>query len=283
MKQWLRFIFSRSFLRTAMRLTIAWIVIVGGLWLSLRWYTQPGNARNVPNLEGMTIQEAQLMLDSIGLIAVHLDSVYTAEGRPFEIIDQVPPSETSVKKGRKVYLTSYRATPPLELLGIDEGQDPAVARIILENKGFNVKEKSEPNLALEGRVIRVEDAKGNILSLNDRLPKGSTVRLIYGTKSKKRVGVPNVKGQTLTEARITLTKAELSIGLVQYVDSVKNAADTLAARVLEQHLRPRIEKNVLAGTEVDLVLGPWIKDDGDESDSDGEERQSVEQIEIEQR
>lgn len=255
MKQWFRYIFSRSFLRTVFRLGMVWILLLGGLWFYLKVYTQPGSTRLMPDLKTVRLQEASDELTSLGLVPVHLDSIYSRKGRPFEVIDQVPPAASKIKAGRKVYLTTYRSTPPFERLGIEEGQDPGIARIILENKGFEVEETFEPNLALVGRVIRMEDERGNSLAPDVRRPKGTRVVLVSGTTTREFVGVPNVKGLTLAEARTTVLKAKMSIGLVEFAESVEDASDSARAKVLEQHLLPTRDKAVPAGTELDLYLG----------------------------
>jgi beta-lactam-binding protein with PASTA domain len=209
----------------------------------------------MPELTGTTFQEAAEQLNGLGLIPVHLDSIYNRTGRPFEVIDQVPPAEAKIKAGRRVYLTTYRSTPPYERLGIEEGQDPGIARIILENRGFEVEEALEPNVALVGRVIRMEDAKGRALSADSRRPKGTKVVLVSGTTTRELVGVPDLKGMTLDEARTALVEAKLSVGLVEYAESVEDASDSTRAKVLEQHLSPTLERIVPAGTELDLYLG----------------------------
>lgn len=255
MKQWFRFIFSRAFVRTVLRLGIAWLVLVGGLWIYLKVYTQPGSTRVMPSLEGVTFQEASEELASLGLIPVHLDSIYNRNGRPYQVIDQVPPATSKIKAGRKVYLTTYRSSPPFEKLGVEEGQDPGIARIILENKGFEVEEVLEPNVALVGRVIRMEDDRGQTLNAETRRPKGTKVILVAGTTTRELVGVPNLSGLTLEEAREALLEAKLSVGLVEFAESVEDASDSARAKVLEQHLAPTSEQAVPAGTEMDLYLG----------------------------
>lgn len=255
MKQWFRFIFSRAFVRTVLRLGLAWIVLVGGLWIYLKVYTQPGSTRVMPGLTGTTYQEASEQLAALGLTPVHLDSIYNRNVRPYEVIDQVPPAESKIKAGRKVYLTTYRSSPPYEKLGIEEGQDPGIARIILENKGFEVEEMFEPNVALVGRVIRMEDERGQVLTTDARRPKGTKVILVAGTTTRELVGVPNLRGLTLADARVALLEAKLSVGLVEFAESVEDASDSARAKVLEQHLAPTSEKTVPAGTELDLYLG----------------------------
>ncbi len=209
----------------------------------------------MPALKGLTLIEAQLSLEAEGLIPIHLDSIYSRKGRAFEVIEQVPPADSQIKTGRRVYLTTYRSTPPFESLDITEGQDMGIAKILLVNKGFEVEEKFEPNIALVGRVIRMETAKGRVLAASDRLPKGTSVWLVSGTTTQDLVGVPDIRGLNLEEARKSLTEAQLSLGLVEYTASVEDGSDSLKAKVIEQHLRPTSNRVVPAGTELDLLLG----------------------------
>jgi beta-lactam-binding protein with PASTA domain len=140
-------------------------------------------------------------------------------------------------------------------VGVREGQELGIARIILENKGFEVEEVLEPNVALVGRVIRIENDQGAVLDSEQRLPRGSLLRLVSGTTTNERVGVPNLLGLNLSEVRARLVKAKLSLGLVEYAESVEDEGDSLRAKVLEQHLKPTTQRSIAAGTEIDLYLG----------------------------
>ena len=64
-------------------------------------------------------------------------------------------------------------------------------------------------MALVGRVIRMEDERGKVLAADARRPKGTRVVLISGTTTRELVGMPNVKGLTLEEARTALLEAKL--------------------------------------------------------------------------
>jgi beta-lactam-binding protein with PASTA domain len=255
MKQWLLFLFSRAFIRSLVRLGGVWLLILGGLWFYLKFYSRPDAIQTLPNLKGLHLVEAQEVLAALELEIIHLDSIYSRNGRPFEVVEQVPEPNSKIKSGRIIYVTTYRSTPPFEKVGIREGQDPGIARIILENKGFEVEEVLEPNIALVGRVIRIEDGQGMVLGSEQRLPKGSLLRLVSGTTTDERVGVPNLLGLNLREVRARLVKAKLSLGLVEYAESVEDEGDSLRAKVLEQHLIPTTQKSIAAGTEIDLYLG----------------------------
>lgn len=255
MKQWIQFFFSRSFIRTIFRLGFVWVLVLGSTWVFLHFYSRHGASQNVPEVHGTLLQEAEQALLAMGLEAVHLDSVYSRSGRAFEVIEQIPPAGSGIKSGRKVYLTTYRSTPPDEKLTVMEGQDLTIARIILENKGFVVEEREEPNIALVGRVIRLEDRRGRLLNPESRLPRGSRIHLISGTTTDEMVRIPNLKGLNLDSARRVLEHSKLSLGLVEYAESVEDASDSARATILNQHLKPRRNQRVPAGTELDLYLG----------------------------
>ncbi|MDA0302907.1 MAG: PASTA domain-containing protein [Bacteroidetes bacterium] len=255
MKNWLKFLFSRAFLRTSYRIGWVWLVVLGGMWIFLHFYSRHGDSMEVPEIRGLLLQDAEQSLMALGLEVIHLDSVYSRDGRPFEVIEQMPPPGSGIKSGRKIYVSTYRSTPPNERVGVTEGQDLAIARIILENKGFRVEERQEPNIALVGRVIRVENRKGFLLSADSRIPRGSRVRLISGTTTNELVAIPSLIGQSLDSARAQLTRSQLSVGLVEYSMACEDAKDSLNSTVLHQHLKATNSRIVPAGTELDLYLG----------------------------
>ena len=255
MKNWLKFIFSRSFLRSVYRLGWTWLIALGAMWFFLHFYSRHGDSLQVPEMRGMLLQEAVNSMSSLGLTVIHLDSVYSQDGRAFEVIEQMPPPGARIKSERNIYVSTYRSTPPNERVGVSEGQDLSIARIILENKGFRVEEREEPNIALVGRVIRIENQKGFMLSADSRIPRGSRVRMIYGTTTNELVSIPSLIGKPLDAARKQLIESQLSLGLVEYSPKCEDASDSLRAVVLSQHLAPDPGERVPAGTELDLYLG----------------------------
>jgi len=255
MKTWFQFLVSASFRRHLLLIAIVWFVVVGVAWIFLNAYSRRGEVIQLPDLRGMTLIEAKEILESRGLEMVHLDSVYSSKGRPFEIIEQLPSASSAIKPDRQVYLTTYRSLPPNETLGVEEGMDVRVARIRLENKGFQIEEVEEANVALVGRVVRVESKHNRALKPDARLPRGTSLRLVVGRTTNERVPMPNLIGLSLDSARSCLINARLSLGLVEYGERCEDAADSLNALVIEQHLPPSSEAVVLAGTEIDLYLG----------------------------
>ena len=82
MKQWLRFLFSRSFVKTAL---IAGGVVLVSVFGSLWWLsstTMHGHTVEIPNLKMMQLEEATAQLDSLGLGYEVIDSTHYARGYP---------------------------------------------------------------------------------------------------------------------------------------------------------------------------------------------------------
>lgn len=246
------FLFSKAFILTIVSVGFAWLVLIGMSMVSLQVNSRPWSERTVPNLLNLSLDSAFSMLAELDLEAIHLDSVYNASGIPGSILEQTPKEGSLVKSGRPVYLTTYRITPPSESISINEGQDSRLAKIILERKGFVVDLVEEPNIVLEGKVVRVE-SKGFTLSSEDRIPRGSSLVLVVGKSSQVKVRIPYLLGLSLSEATSKLTESFLSLGYVEYSDSVITFSDTANARVFRQF--PSSSRGrVNAGTSIDVSL-----------------------------
>jgi len=246
------FLFSKAFVVTMMSVGVSWVVLLGGSMLYLQINSRPWSEQSVPNTLNLSIDSAFAILSELELEAIHLDSVYSASGIPGSVLEQTPKEGSLVKSGRPVYLTTYRKTPPSESISVVEGQDARLAKIILERKGFIVDVHEEPNIILEGKVVRVE-SKGFSLSPEDRRVRGSKIVLVVGSSSLINVRIPYLLGLSLAETTYKLTQSSLSLGYVEYSDLVITATDTTNARVFRQF--PSSSKGrVKAGTSIDVIL-----------------------------
>ncbi len=235
-------------------IALAWVVVIGGTMWMLRSYSQPSAERQVPDVTGLDRVVALDSLATLGLQAIWQDSIYAADGRPGEVVEQFPPAGSAVKVGRKVLLTTYRITPPSERVGIQEGQDARLAERILATRGFQVRVKEEPHVLLVGKALRVEH-RGTVLDADDRLPKGSRVDLVVGVAGKSEVGVPWLVGLSLREAKDVLDRRNLALGDVAYGPDVVTALDSSLAVILSQDASPADKPKVREGTAIDVYLG----------------------------
>ena len=244
----------KSLLKHTIGIALTWVIVLVVLMAWMRSYSQPSAQRQVPDVVTMNRDNAAMALEELGLQAIWQDSIYAAQGDPGAVVEQHPPAGSSVKVGRKVLLTTYRITPPSESIAVQEGQDARLAERILTTRGFDVEVEEEVNSLLAGKVIRVE-SRGKKLSTDDRLPKGSSLVLVVGSKGSKMVRVPWLMGLSLKDAKGVLSRRNLALGYVDYGQDIRTALDSNLAVVVDQDANPADQPQVKEGTAIDLYLG----------------------------
>lgn len=249
----LRFIFSRRFLKHLVIALVLAVVLPGILYAYLHVFTRHGEAVNVPDVRGLKINEAAELLSGNALNYVVIDSVYAEDAERGSIFQQSPPPQSAVKEQRVVYLTIYRMTPPSEVLKVEEGMDERVAEIILANKGIRYEKRFEEHQLLHGMVVKVVK-KGESLTPEARIKRGDRVTLVIGQRSDEKTLLPDLIGFKLDTAKVYLSDARLTLGSTLYDGSVVTKEDSLAAQVYAQSPTFEEEKQIEAGSIVDLFL-----------------------------
>lgn len=156
------------------------IVLVLGLFLGLKLYTSHGQSIEIPVLVGLSFDEAQKILDEMGLEVVVADSLFDSKIPTGSVIESDPMAGIQVKNGRRVYLTLNALTPPLAMIPNLTDISFHKASIDLKSKGFVI-----------GRIIKKQDIakdfviagefNGRILKEGEQLPMGTIIDLIVGT------------------------------------------------------------------------------------------------------
>lgn len=232
------------------------VVVVLHFWLMSA--TRHGQSIELPNFEGMTIDEARDLAEEVGVQLVVREEIFDEEMAAGLIIDQDPSiSEVrtvKVKPGRRIYVTiitderddvrvPYVARQPIT---------PALQR--LRADGFTIDElifvRSETfsNQVL-GQVVNGREMTEN---MEVTLPRGSgvTLRVSY-TKDDTSTRVPLLVGRSLSEARAMLWESGLNVGEITYDASV-DMRDRRSARVYMQSVGPKIMAPY--GKSVELYL-----------------------------
>ncbi len=249
-----KFLTSRAFL---INLSLAIVLAALLLFLTMKMlksYTHHGISYVVPDLSGLTLEEATSTAEANLLKVEVLDSIYTKEAKPGTVVDQVPVSTKKVKEGRVIFLTMNSMEP--EKVKLPKLTDISFrqAQVLLENRGLTIDsisyEPSEYNdLVLKVRQDSVEVEEG------DMLVRGSSVDLIIGqSKGNMETRLPDLFGLFMEEAKDVLTDARLNMGVVIYDRTITTKDDTLNARIWRQMPDPANMSNVYLGTSVDLWL-----------------------------
>jgi len=223
------FLLSRIFLKN---LAIAVLVVccfAAGAYFYLLSYTRAGEAIEVPDLTGLDIVESGSLLKNLGLEIMVVDSIYLHKKKGGETLSQEPTSGSTVKKGRKIFLTVTRYSPPMVSLPnvIDQGLSAAIAR--LKSYGFVVDDMIPESNECIDCVIAVQ-YRGARKTPGTKLPKGARIDLVVGAgQGGEPVVTPDLIGLTLPDVILKLQEHALSLGASPF-----DSEDSTASRAYFQ-------------------------------------------------
>lgn len=212
--------------------------------------TEASAGVTVPNLVGMSVEEAVAALDAVGLKAEASKSEST-EYEANYICSQDIEGGTSVSPGTllKIVVSSGKvtgATVP-DVVGLSEAE----AKVMLEAEGFAMQKQLQESASVE---------KGNVVSQTPlgatTAAKGSAVTVVISSgATTSQLEMPNLVGMPEEEAKVVIDESGLVLRTVSedYSDTVgegKIASQSVVAGAM-----------VEGGTAVDIVvsLGMLIK------------------------
>jgi eukaryotic-like serine/threonine-protein kinase len=247
----LRYFISREFLLTLIGLFVIGIGIYLLLFmLILPIYTRHGDSVLVPDISEVSLEKAISMLDEKGLRYEVEDSSYFANLPPLSVLNQQPPALSSVKPGRKVFLTVNQKMPPMVKIPDLKDLQFYQAKARLESWKLGV-----------GQVTRVPDIAHNaVLEVNmggksvragTLVPQGTKIDLVVADAySRARVEVPALVGLTYENAINEISMLSLVLGGVHYNPS--GPLDQYG-RVYSQNPKPDGD-SVRVGYPIDLYI-----------------------------
>jgi beta-lactam-binding protein with PASTA domain len=156
------------------------IVIISGVLLWLDSYTNHGEAVEVPDVKGLSIENATSLFQINNLNCLVIDSLFVKNAVAGTIIETIPPIGTLVKKGRTIYLTINFFSAQLLTIPdvVDMSQRQALS--MLKFLGFElVEEKIVPG-AFRDLVVGLE-AQGKTLTAGDKLPANCRLILLVSS------------------------------------------------------------------------------------------------------
>jgi beta-lactam-binding protein with PASTA domain len=248
---------GQSFLHWLGKNIILAVIFVIGLALVasllLGVVTHHGQEIEVPDLNNMSISEAEYTAGMAGLRVEVTDSVYIRRMGRGLVYSQNPKAGEKVKKGRRIILTINSISPKKvnmpDLVGLSMRQ----ARAELASKGLTL-----------GKLIYVEDiATNNVIRQlignyevkpGMKVVSGSSVDLVVGLNPDDNMTVvPSVIGMKYLRAVDGLQDNSLNLGKVVFDKTVKTYSDSLDAVVYKQSPASSSEP-VLMGSQVTIYL-----------------------------
>ncbi|MCY1719622.1 PASTA domain-containing protein [Prolixibacteraceae bacterium Z1-6] len=249
-----KFVVSRVFFMHLL-LAIALIaLLVFGTLKGLNQYTHHGVSYPVPNLTGLTINEAITTAQANRLKIEIVDSVYNKRFKPGEVVDQQPIANSNVKENRTIFLTVNSSEP--EKVALPKLTDISFrqAQVLIENCGLFIGSISYQPSEYNDLVLDVQQDSASIQQ-GEKIIKGSTIDLIVGrSKGNLKTPLPNLTGFNIQEAQATLNGAKLNLGVLIYDKSITTAEDSVKAQIWKQLPNPKFVSTVDLGSSVDLWL-----------------------------
>lgn len=204
--------------------------------------TGAGREAEVPELDGMSFEEANAACRDVGLLLEVKGETYSNRIEGGMVLDQDPDPGLTVKQGRSVYVIMSKGpemvTVP-HLVGLTRRQ----AEILIENNFLSIDTVLTVSDAAvgRGRVVASDPEPGS------PLPKGTAVKLTLSEGTPK-IPVPSLIDKSLDEAREILTGSGLKIGDISY----RFNRYLPEGKVIDQH--PLERTPVASQTKVDLVV-----------------------------
>lgn len=230
---------------------VAFFMVV---FIFLRVYTHHNQSFSVPDLIELPLEEAENMLKEKKLKYSVIDSVYLPNIEKGVIIEQNPPPNFKVKKGRTIFLTTNAHSPEKVIIPSVKGVSLRQASALLETKGLKIGELIYvPDVAIN----YVLDMKHNDISVNegDTIYKGTFIDLVVGKGlGDKKARVPDLIAQNLENAMDMISMSFLNLGATIYDNTVIDHEDSTNAIIWKQHPEHDAHIHVQLGSFVDVWL-----------------------------
>jgi beta-lactam-binding protein with PASTA domain len=184
MLHFIRFLFSRTFFWHLLLVLVSVATLLLLSFYGLNWHTRQGNFIKVPNLNTITIVDAQELLRDQDLNYEVIDSArFNPDYAPFAVIEQTPLAGEMVKKNRKIYLTlnpaNYNEVILPDVIQITRRSAESTLRAVgLEIGEILYQDNIGKDMVLQLRYDHAPIAPG------DKLPKTSRVDIVLGNGNK---------------------------------------------------------------------------------------------------
>ena len=176
----IKYIFSKYFFKQLFKAIVLTLFSVLILYFYLNITTNHNKYINVPELQGVDFNRAIDVLEENDLSYIVLDSaLYNPEYPKFSVLEQLPKSNSQVKKSRKIYLTlnpsNYGKVSVPNIIQITQRS----ANSSLLASGLEIGDITYENNIGKDMVLEIL-FNGNKLKVGDMVPKKSKIDLILG-------------------------------------------------------------------------------------------------------
>lgn len=227
----LQFLTSKQFFKQLLYIAIFLGLLLMGILIWLKFYTNHGQKIALPNYVGEHIDQATKDADDKTFSIIVNDSVHIV-GKPGGIIlDQNPLPNAEVKEGRKIYVrtTKHNADQyPLSKLPTLYGNDFDQKKRELKFLEIDAVIKdykydpAEPNHILEVYYNAEKIVSSTVLKKSTMIEKGGTLEMVLSSRGGGNTELPDLKCYLYPEALFYLEQLKLEMGTVTKIGNVTN-------------------------------------------------------------
>ena len=246
---------------------VATILLIG-LIIGLRIYTQHGEEVVVPSITNLYFEEAKIIAEAEGLHITVIDSTYSTKVPLGTLVEQKPNAGAKAKRGRTIYaIQNARFRRPVimpELRDLSLRQaETTVSTLGLKIDKIIYEPSAYKNILLDVRY------DGNSIEAGTRLEEGEAITLVVGKgQGTREVTIPNIIGKTLEDARSWLLAHSLSLGSVEY--DIPPTEETQSQYIVYQQT-PESGTIIVEGSNVHIKLSTDIEKTFTTTEEDEEE------------
>jgi beta-lactam-binding protein with PASTA domain len=188
----IQFIKSKTFLKQLILALVAFLIFAVAVVQWLKFSTNHNQKIEVPNLEKMSLNEAEIVLQNIDLNLEVIDSASFNPDFPAKsVIEQSPEAGQFVKENRKIYLTLNPSRyPNIEMPDL-YGKTKRQALSQLLAIGFRVDTSAVYVKDIAKDVVRGLLLNGNLIKTGDKIPKNSMIKLKLGDGNEGELQTEN--------------------------------------------------------------------------------------------
>ena len=223
------------------------LVVLMIIFLIIKLYARQGKEYELPDVVGRNIAELQAD-NPLGLDVVIVDSIFRPGVEGGQILTQDPKGGTSVKHGRKLYVTITAYTAEASVLPELAGLTVRQAVSELHNCGLEVGKLRFVEDPYKNTVID-QSCKGKTIYAGQQIERGSVIDLVIGLGDGDGSSmVPFVIGRTADKARRDIIAASLNVGKEHF----RGVKDKATAVVYRQEPDYTGVARYVYGTEIEL-------------------------------
>ncbi len=228
------------------------VIIYKAVFSWLDSYTNHGQEFPVPDLSGMTTDEAALLLSKQSLKVSVVDSIYMKGKTLGSIVEQTPKAGEKIKAGRTIYLIVNSST--VRKVTVPDVREYSLRQAESMLRSVGIKVDSIVYVTSEFKdLVQYVKQKNMPLEVGARIPEGSAVTLFVGRGLNNELcEVPSFRKLTLERATNMAHTSFLNIGTVIYNEQPIDEDEKAQYVVYKQE--PMTEAKVSMGSAIKLYM-----------------------------